>query len=126
MGREETIAEAAQIESQHYPCEYREAEGEGGLPLPGLVLLEGKNGFFWWRHDGVFCGCEGFGGLRVYVFAFCNKSVALAGDRLHKTRLLGIVFQCVTDFADGRVDAVFRINEDVFTPDMLDDLLAGD
>ena len=40
--------------------------------------------------------------------------------------LVRVVFQGLADFADGGVDAVFGVDEDIFAPQTADDFLAGD
>jgi hypothetical protein len=37
-----------------------------------------------------------------------------------------VVFQGLADFADGGVDAVFGVDEDILAPETVDDFLAGD
>src|SRR5580700_8724596 len=54
-----------------------------------------------------------------------NETVSLSGDGLDESRLLPVVFQCVANLPDGRVDAVVGIEEDVLAPELLDDLFAG-
>src|SRR5580704_1968733 len=55
-----------------------------------------------------------------------NESIASARERLHIARLLRIVLQNLTDFADGAVDAVVGVEKDVFAPDLPGDFFAGD
>ena len=43
-----------------------------------------------------------------------------------KRGLLRVVSQGLADFADGGVDAVFGIDEDILAPETVDDFLAGD
>jgi hypothetical protein len=54
-----------------------------------------------------------------------NEPVTQPGDRLHEARLLGVVPERLADFPNSSVDAVVRIEENVLTPDSLDDLIAG-
>jgi hypothetical protein len=55
-----------------------------------------------------------------------NEAVALAADGLDEARLPGIIAEDVADLADGSVNAMLCVNENLFAPDMLDDLLPGD
>jgi hypothetical protein len=54
------------------------------------------------------------------------KPVTPAGDGLHKARSLGVIFQHLSNLADGGVDAVVGVEENIFSPDSIDDLVAGD
>ena len=44
-----------------------------------------------------------------------NKTVALSGNGLNEAGLLGVVFESLTDLADGAVDAVVGIEENPFS-----------
>jgi hypothetical protein len=48
-----------------------------------------------------------------------------AFDGLSCYWILGIISQYLPEFADGRIDAVIGIEEDVLTPNSFNDLLAG-
>ena len=54
------------------------------------------------------------------------EAIPFAGDGLDETRLFGIVAEDLPDFADGFVDAVLGIEEDVLAPDSVNDLFARD
>src|ERR1700694_2714141 len=56
----------------------------------------------------------------------CDEPVSPARDGLHKAWLLRIVLHHLPNLADRGVDAAVGIEEDVLTPDPLDDLVAGD
>jgi hypothetical protein len=45
---------------------------------------------------------------------------------LDETGLLGVIAEDVADLADGSVNAMLRVNENLCAPEMLDDLLSGD
>jgi len=55
-----------------------------------------------------------------------NEPIALAHRGFHKARLLGVIVQCRTDFANGIINAVFGIEEEVLAPEFLDDLFPLD
>jgi hypothetical protein len=85
------------------------------------------------RHRSLlsFLGARKFAGSRQWRLRFLlqdkrNESIASARERLHKARLLGIVLQNPTDFADGAVDAVVGVEKDVFAPDPPGNFFAGD
>jgi hypothetical protein len=63
--------------------------------------------------------------LPVHV-SFRLEAVAFSSLSLDEARLLGIVFQSLPDLADRGVDAVFGVDEDILTPETVDDFLAGD
>ena len=65
-------------------------------------------------------------GRRFFFGDWGYKTVSPAGEGFDKARLLRIVFQDLTDFADGAVDAVVSIEKDIFAPDSLGDFFAGD
>ena len=58
--------------------------------------------------------------------AFPDEAVSLAGDGLNEAGIFGVVFERLADFADGGVDAVLGIDEDILAPDAVDDFLTGD
>ena len=62
---------------------------------------------------------------RVAVF-FRYESIAFARYRVDEAGVVRVVFQGLADFADGSVDAVFGIDEDILAPETVDDFLAGD
>jgi hypothetical protein len=53
------------------------------------------------------------------------KAVASAGNGLDKSRLFGIIFQCLADFPDCRIDCAIGIEEDVLAPELFDDRFAS-
>jgi hypothetical protein len=55
-----------------------------------------------------------------------HEPVALSHHRLNEARLSRVITQDLTDFANGCVDSLLRIQEDVFTPESLNNLLSGD
>src|SRR5262249_61083487 len=55
-----------------------------------------------------------------------DESISLAGDRLHEAGLLRVVLERLADLADGGIDAVVRVEEDIPSPDPLDDPVPAD
>jgi hypothetical protein len=55
-----------------------------------------------------------------------DEAVALAGDGLEEARVVGVFAEGVADFADGGVDAVFGVDEDLGVPEGAGDLGTGD
>ena len=53
----------------------------------------------------------------------CDKPVSHPSDRMHESRLLGIVLQHLSQLAHGRVDAVIRVQEHILAPDPFHDLI---
>ena len=92
--------------------------------------------FQWDPRFGESCWTAGPGPEETFVsaglvdrgsgFYGSNETVAPAGDRLDKPRLLGIISQHLTNLADGIVDAVVRVQEDVLAPNSIRNLLPGD
>src|SRR6202012_5340788 len=72
------------------------------------------------RMDGWQQGGVGVGG------GDSDEAIALAGDGLEEARVFGIVAQGLADLADGGVDAVLGVDEDLGVPEALGDLGAGD
>jgi hypothetical protein len=64
-----------------------------------------------------------FGGIR---FAGSDEAVAASYNSLQELRVFGIVFEGDANLADGRVDSLFHVDEDVFSPKHFRNLLAGD
>lgn len=54
------------------------------------------------------------------------ESIAFARYRVDKAGMVRIIAQGLADFADGGVDAVVGVDEDVFAPEAVDDCLARD
>ena len=100
------------------------ATAPGGGPAFVLALdrirLRRRGDFF------CFGGWRGLVGRRFFFGDWGYETVSPAGEGFDETRLLRIVFQDLTDFADGAVDAVVGIEKDVFAPDFLGDFFAGD
>jgi hypothetical protein len=63
-----------------------------------------------------------FGG----IYDWSDKTISLAADGLNEAGGIGIVFQGLADLADGGVDAVVGVEEDILTPDALDNLFPTD
>jgi hypothetical protein len=53
-----------------------------------------------------------------------NEAVSLACDCLHKTRPLWVITKYITDLADGGVDPVRGVEEDVGPPETIYDFLS--
>jgi hypothetical protein len=66
------------------------------------------------------------GGRFVWGPELSDKSVSVPYHRLQVFGLRRIIFQRHTHFADGGVDAHFDIDEYVFSPEGIGDLLSGD
>ena len=66
------------------------------------------------------------GNLRFLFRDRRYESVAPTRERLHITRLQGIVLQYLADFADGSVDAVVGVVKGVSAPDFPSNFFAGD
>src|SRR5713101_9603940 len=60
------------------------------------------------------------------AFHLGDEPVALAQGGFHKERVFGVVIQRRTDFANGIIDAVLGIEEEVLPPDLLDDFFSLD
>jgi hypothetical protein len=54
-----------------------------------------------------------------------DEAIAFAGDGLDEAGLLGIIAQGLANLANCGIDSVFGVDEDLFAPEALDDLLAG-
>jgi hypothetical protein len=54
------------------------------------------------------------------------ESIAFARYRVDKAGVVRVILQRLADFADGGVDAVFGVDEDILAPETVDDFLAGD
>ena len=54
-----------------------------------------------------------------------NEAVSPSGDGLHESRSLGVVLQYLANLADGGVDAVVGVEEDVLAPNPFYDLVTG-
>ena len=55
-----------------------------------------------------------------------NESVTLAGYRLKKAWLFGIVSQCLTDLSNCGINAMDCVNVNVLSPESASDLLPSD
>src|SRR5579862_1600633 len=55
----------------------------------------------------------------------CNESVPDSSDRLYKSRALGIVIECLPDFAYSGVDAIVHINKNGLPPYPVGDPFPG-
>jgi hypothetical protein len=66
------------------------------------------------------------GGSGTYVSYGRDEPVSPPRNRLHESRLLRIVLQHLPNLADGGIDAVIGIEENILAPDLLDDPVAGD
>jgi hypothetical protein len=55
-----------------------------------------------------------------------NETVAALRKSFDETRIVGLVGERVAEFVDSSVQAVFEIDEGVFGPEALLELLAGD
>jgi len=55
-----------------------------------------------------------------------DKAVAAFGESFDEARVVGFVGEGVAEFVDGGVEAVFEIDEGIFGPEALLELLAGD
>ena len=55
-----------------------------------------------------------------------DETVSLSGNGLHEARLLRIIPKNRSDLADGRVDSVFGVDEDIVAPQASDDFLSCD
>jgi hypothetical protein len=53
-----------------------------------------------------------------------DEPVSFSRNRLYKAWLFGIVFQDLSNFPDGCIDAVVGIDKNFLPPDSLDDLIA--
>ena len=56
----------------------------------------------------------------------CDESIPLARNGLHERGSIRRIAKSLPDFADRGVDAGLDVNEDVFAPQPLDDVAAGD
>ena len=54
-----------------------------------------------------------------------DEPVSPPGDGLHEPGLFSIVLQYLANLADGGIDAVVGVEEDILAPDPLDDLVPG-
>src|SRR5688572_6598123 len=52
----------------------------------------------------------------------CDEAIALAGNRLHERGGVGGIAQRLADFANRRVHPCLDVDEDVLTPEAIDDL----
>src|SRR5579863_4388559 len=77
-------------------------------------VLRGNDKSFGWRCSGRF-----FGGGR-------DEAIAPADHSLEVLRLVGIVGQGAANLADGGIDSLFDVDEDVFAPERAGDLLTRD
>jgi hypothetical protein len=97
--------------------------------VPGIFGIEAGSG-----HDGaskVFGGKdEGLGGSGLAGIFFGGRSdeaIAAADDGQKVLGFAGIVGESAADFADGGIDALFDVDEDIFAaPQLGGDLLARD
>ena len=55
-----------------------------------------------------------------------DKPVSPASHCLDKSRLFGVILEHLTDFADGCIDAVVGVEEDIFAPNLFDNLVPAD
>ena len=60
------------------------------------------------------------------VFGRYLEAVASCRDRMKEARVLWIFLERQANFADCSVDAVVDVDEDVFAPNVFENLLAGD
>src|ERR1700761_5776730 len=65
-------------------------------------------------------------GYWLWVGRDADKTVAFAGDGLEEARAVGVFTENVPNFANGSVDAVFGVDEDLGGPEEPGDLGAGD
>lgn len=129
---EEAVAKAGGIDGDQGSGHKNKEQGGGALE-PVLRGSEGDGGGSGDRFGGRnrSGGCwSGFGrsgrGEGGDVGLFGDEAVSLAGDGLDEARVVGIVAQGLADLADGSVDAVFGVDENIFAPEAVDDFLAGD
>jgi hypothetical protein len=117
----------------------RSEESRGGL-IFGLRTflgerLWGSSGIFWIEpgggHDGaseIFGGKgEGFGwrpAIRFFGSIGSDEAVAATDNGLQALRVVGVVGEGAADLADGGIDALFDVDEYIFTPELGGDLLA--
>src|SRR5215469_14607602 len=60
------------------------------------------------------------------VSRLCNEPISLPRNCLNEAWPFRIVAQRQSDLADGSIDAVLGINENVLAPELFDDFLPGD
>ena len=77
-------------------------------------------------YRGVISARVSIEGLRICLTHICDEAISPASDGLHEARLLRIVLQDTTNFADSSVNAVISVNKSIPAPDPFNDLLAGD
>ena len=64
--------------------------------------------------------------VNVYLVTDRHWSQTEFGLVATASGLLGIILEHLADLADGRVDAVIGVEEDIFPPDPFDNLLPAD
>jgi hypothetical protein len=60
------------------------------------------------------------------LFQRSDKAVALAGNGLQESWVVGIVPQRLADFANSYIDSGIRIDENIFAPQFVDNLDPAD
>jgi hypothetical protein len=65
-------------------------------------------------------------GRRTDLLYGSDKPVSPTGQRLDETRLLRVILEYLANLADGGIDAVVGVEEDIFAPDLFDNLVPAD
>ena len=55
-----------------------------------------------------------------------DKAIALPADGLKKSRLFGVILKNLADFANGGIDCVVGIEEDVLAPQLFHNFVPAD
>ena len=120
-GPEQKGANTSRIHGEERGGKREDDEGRHGRPPSahaGLSDDRRRRRWFGWSERRLRLGWTNRRGIG-------NEAVSLAGDSLDEARLFGIIAQDLADLADGGVDSVFGIDEDVLAPEAIDDFLAG-
>src|SRR5579862_3300377 len=123
---EDTVTNSRQIKN-HCRSGKQKDEGKRGYrstPPIGSACTQ-SFGECRFRND-YFLRRVGLSAVVIAVFEFSYKAVAFPRNGLDEVGLIGVFPQRAADLANSSVDAVFGIDEYLFAPEPLADLLPGD